>query len=234
MNVDVVLFDLDGTLLNTLPAIANCFNKTLLKYGYSDYEIEEYKKFVGNGFSKVFDKINMLQNIKQDKEKFLQEVRQIYDKQYTDGVLVYDGINNLLDYLSEKGYIFGVVTNKDHEIAKENIKRFFGKYKFKYVFGCSVDNIYPSKPDPYLIDRICYLENIDKSKVVFIGDMLVDYNTAKNANVKYIHCNYGFELNNVNTDYCVDNANEIIDILEKNAIKNFRKIHWTKSRYSII
>lgn len=66
---------------------------------------------------------------------------------------------------------------------QKKILKDFENTNLNMLFGCSVLIIYTIKPDPYLIDRTCYLENIDKSKVVFIGDMLVDYNTAKNANV---------------------------------------------------
>lgn len=212
--VDVVLFDLDGTLLDTLPAIANCFNKTLIEKGYEPFDVVDYKKFVGYGFETVFDRIREIRNIKEQKNDFLNVVRKYYDKEYLKGVKPYENIFELLKYLNENGSVIGVVTNKDHDFAKQNIQSFFKEYSFKYVFGASVDNIYPRKPHPYLIDRICELENLKKEQIVYVGDMLIDYNLSKNAGTKYIHCNYGFELNNVPTEHKVDNSIQIIEILK--------------------
>lgn len=212
MNVNVVTFDLDGTLVNTLPAIANAFNNILKKYGYETFTIDKYKDFIGNGFSVVFDKINDIYMIKEKKEYFLSEVRDFYNKNFLQGIYMYDGVAELLDYLVENGKIIAIITNKDSKATLEHLKTILSKWQFKYIFGNPEDNSYPAKPNPYAIEKILE-DGYNRSEIVHIGDMLVDINMAKNANIKEIHCTYGYGKN-IKHDISVDNARDIIGIIK--------------------
>lgn len=212
MNASVVTFDLDGTLVNTLPAIANAFNKILEKHGYKPFEIQRYSEFVGNGFSGVFDKINKIENISEDKNKFLSEVRDYYNNNFDYGIKLYDGVSELLDYLEKKGKVLVIITNKDSVATQKHIDTILSKWKFKYVFGNPEDKSYPAKPNPYAINKIIEY-GYKKDEIVHIGDMLVDYETAKNAGVNQIHCTYGYGKETVNDVISVDNAREIIGVI---------------------
>lgn len=209
MNADVVLFDLDGTLVNTIPAIAYAFNEVLKKLSYKPYEIKEYQNFVGGGFYKVFDRINKLQNIKEDKELFVSKVREVYRQNMLKDIKLYEGIDILLDTLSKNNIKIGIVTNKDHDMAVEHTKTILSPWSFEFVLGASEKGLYPTKPDPYGINSVIE-KGYKKDKIVFIGDMSVDYMTAKNAGVRYIHCTWGYDNINRYENCEVSNVDEII------------------------
>lgn len=211
MNVNVITFDLDGTLVNTLPAIANAFNHILEKYGYDTFNVDKYTDFIGNGFTVVFDRINEIRKIKEKKEKFLEEVREYYNQNFLEGVYLYDGIEELLDYLTKKGKIIAIITNKDSKATKCHVDTILSKWKFLYVFGNPENKSYPAKPNPYAINKILE-DGYDKSSIVHIGDMKVDIDMAKNAGIKEINCLYGYGKN-VKGTINVSNAREIIDVL---------------------
>ena len=101
-NVSVVTFDLDGTLVDTLPSIANAFNEILKEYGYEIFSVEKYMDFIGNGFGVAFDRIREVRNIKEDKEEFLSRVRDYYNLNYLKGAKIYEGMDKLLTYLEKK------------------------------------------------------------------------------------------------------------------------------------
>ncbi len=212
MNVNVVTFDLDGTLVNTLPAISNAFNHILKKYGYITFPTNRYVDFIGNGFPVVFDRINDIIKIKEKKEDFLTEVREFYNKNFLDGIYLYDGVAQLLDYLVKEGKILAIITNKDSKATSEHVKTILSKWKFKYVFGNPEDKSYPAKPNPYAIEKIIE-DGYKRSEIVHIGDMIVDINMAKNANIKEIHCKYGYGKDILN-EISVDNARDIIGIIK--------------------
>ncbi len=209
MSKKIVLFDLDGTLINTLPAIANSFNSILNKYGYNTYETKKYSDFVGGGFVKVLERINKIQEIKIEKNQFISEVRKHYDSNYLHGIKIYENMDKLLDKLSQNNIDIAIVTNKDHPMALEHAKTILSKWDFKYVYGASVNKEYPTKPNPYLVDLIA--KDYKKDEMLFVGDMIVDYNTAKNANVDMVYCTWGY-----GKEQDIDSfiANDPLDILK--------------------
>lgn len=189
MKKDIVLFDLDGTLVDTLPAIASSFNYVLEKYSYNTYEIKEYKNFIGKGFSVLFDRVNKLQDIKIDKENFLEEVREHYNKNFLIGINLYKNIDKLLDKLSENNIDLAIVTNKDNDLAKKHAETILSKWNFKYIYG-SNEKKYENKPNPYTVNLIA--KNYVKDRMLFVGDMVVDYETSKNANIDFIYLEHGY------------------------------------------
>lgn len=213
MNVNVVTFDLDGTLVNTLPAIAKAFNEILKKYSYKTFEEEKYMDFIGKGFGVVFDKIKIIRNIKEEKEQFLSEVRSYYNENYYKGIYLYEGIPELLDYLQKKGKILAIITNKDQIATLKHVKTILSKWKFKYIYGNPEDKSYPAKPNPYAINEILK-EGYKKDEIVHIGDMKVDYDMAKNAGIKQIHCKYGYEKKASIYENSVACAKEIMELIK--------------------
>ncbi|WP_068268709.1 HAD family hydrolase [Caviibacter abscessus] len=209
MNADVVLFDLDGTLANTIPAIAYAFNEVLKEFSYDTYDVTEYKNFVGGGFYNLFDRINKLQNIKEDKEFFVSKVRKVYAQNMLKDIKLYNGIDKLLDTLVENKVKIGIVTNKDHNLALEHTKTILSKWNFDFVIGASEQGLYPTKPNSYGINLVIS-KGYTKEKIVFIGDMSVDYMTAQNAGVRYIHCTWGYDNKNHYKEYEVSDVDEII------------------------
>lgn len=212
-NVSVVTFDLDGTLVDTLPSIANAFNEILKEYGYEIFSVEKYMDFIGNGFGVAFDRIREVRNIKEDKEEFLSRVRDYYNLNYLKGAKIYEGMDKLLTYLEKKNIVLAVITNKDQITAEKYCNILLNKWKFKYIFGNPENKAYPPKPYPYGLKMIVK-DGYSIDEIVHIGDMIVDYTMAKNMGVRQIHCNYGYEKRNFEFENCVDRADEIIGIIK--------------------
>lgn len=211
MSANVVLFDLDGTLLDTISGIAEVFNRALKKLDFKTYEDSKYRYFIGNGFKNVVRRVFDNQNIDNKYfDDFLNEVNTMYPKYCFYNVKPFEGIYELLDTLKERNISIGIITNKNEDAALLCLEKYFSKYDFKYVYAAS-DKI-KIKPDPYAINEI-EKQGIRKEDIVFVGDMLVDKQFSENANVKYIHCLWGYETKAVNTDISVKKPLEILEYL---------------------
>ena len=179
MKFETAIFDLDGTLLNTLDDLANAANHTLAKYNLPTHETEKYKYFVGNGMKNLVTKI--LPENKRE-EPFFTEIYnsfiERYQAHFLDDTTPYDGICQLIDMLVEKGVKIAVVTNKVHDRAAMLIERFFGD-KISITQGQVTH--FPLKPDP--TSALDVVKRLDSSadKTIFIGDSGVDMQTAKNG-----------------------------------------------------
>ena len=211
----VAIFDLDGTLLNTLDDLANACNYALNKFSFPTHEVEKYKTFIGNGIYKLVERA--VPDNKKDKEtvgKVLEVFSDYYNEHMMDMTKPYDGIINLLDELRMKGIKLAVVSNKKHEFTMGIVKKYFGD-RFDIVFGHR-DN-YKEKPDPSSVLEVIDKFNILKSECIYIGDSNVDIMTAKNAGVKCIGVSWGFrgkeELANEGANYLADNTTELKNII---------------------
>ena len=214
MKYDLVIFDLDGTLMDTSKSITKTVNSAMEELGKKQYSANECVKFVGGGVSGLAR--NILGKEKYEdvtNEKMEKVIRKYYDIYFDYGVEPYEGIPELLDFLTENNIKKGIVTNKDHETALSAVEKKLLKWKFDGIFG-SNEKEYPNKPNPYNVDRMAQDLNVSKDKILFIGDMLVDVNTAKNAGVDIVYCKWGFgEVKGetgINEDVKVSDVQEII------------------------
>lgn len=211
MNANVIIFDLDGTLIDTLSAIAYAFNKVLKSYNYKLYEVKEYRNFIGNSFIGVYEKIKDDQNIQVDREIFLEQVRKVYDENYLKETRMYDGIDKVLDYFTNKNKTMVILTNKDQKAAEKHVEQILSKWSFKAIYGNS--DKYPRKPHPYVINKLIE-EGYKKEDMCLIGDMYVDKNTAKNAGIRFILCKYGYENKEISNDVEVNIPIEITEYMK--------------------
>ena len=214
MKYDLVIFDLDGTLMDTSKSITKTVNSAMEELGKKQYSANECVKFVGGGVSGFAR--NILGKEKYEdvtNEEMEKVIRKYYDIYFDYGVEPYEGIPELLDFLTENNIKKGIVTNKDHETALSAVEKKLSKWKFDGIFG-SNEKEYPNKPNPYNVDRMAQDLNVSKDKILFIGDMLVDVNTAKNAGVDIVYCKWGFgEVKGetgISEDVKVSNVQEII------------------------
>ncbi|MGM9551348.1 MAG: HAD family hydrolase [Clostridia bacterium] len=210
-----VIFDLDGTLIDTISGLANSVNAAMDYYGFPNHTVEEYRTFVGNGVGKLVERA-----LPEGKKHMVGEARKVFEKHYEKTMLdilpVYDGINELLEYLLNKGIKIAVNTNKMDLFAKPMIEKAFGDI-FSFVLG-EVDT-FPRKPAPdgvnYLLDKM----GITKDECIFIGDSQVDIQTAKNAHMRGISVTWGFVNKEVLSQnepmVMVDTPYEIIDLIER-------------------
>ena len=218
MKYDLVIFDLDGTLMDTSKSITKTVNSAMEELGKKQYSIDECVKFVGGGVSglarNILGKEKYTDVTNEEMEKV---IRKYYDIYFDYGVEPYEGIPELLDFLEKNGVKKGIVTNKDHKTALSAVDKKLSKWKFDGIFG-SNEKEYPNKPNPYNVDKMAQNLNISKEKILFVGDMLVDVNTAKNARIDIVYCKWGFgEVkgeDGIDEDVKVSSVREIIEKIE--------------------
>ena len=212
MKYDLAIFDLDGTLMDTSKSITKTVNSAMEELGKKQYFIDECVKFVGGGVSGLAR--NILGKEKYEdvtNEEMEKVIRKYYDIYFDYGVEPYEGISELLDFLEQNGVKKGIVTNKDHETALSAVDKKLSKWKFDGIFG-SNEKEYPNKPNPYNVDRMAQNLNISKEKILFVGDMLVDVNTAKNAGIDIVYCKWGF--GEVKGEIGIDEDVKVSDVQE--------------------
>lgn len=210
-----VIFDLDGTLLNSLIDIMDSVNFVLEEYNLPTHSLDEYKMFIGNGIE-VLAKKSLKDNFsKVNFDKFLQRVRTIYSQRQIEKTKPYDGIIDMLVKLNKQGIKITVLSNKPNEFTQLVVSNFFNNIKFDIILG-SRENI-PIKPNPQAVNEIIDFLKIEKENVVFVGDTSTDILTAKNANIKSIGVSWGFrtvdELKKSGADYIIYKPNQLFSII---------------------
>ncbi|MBE6842615.1 MAG: HAD family hydrolase [Ruminococcus sp.] len=212
----LIIFDLDGTLINSIDDLADAVNYGLNEMGYEPHETERFKTFVGNGAVKLCERALKKYTSDTEQIKKLHELFSVYyDAHCMDKTYAYDGIKELLDKLKNKNISLAVASNKPHEFTKILVEKIFGKDIFKVIMGKS-DKL-PAKPAPDIIHEIIKKADAKASQTIMIGDSDVDIMTAHNASISSIGCTWGFrtktELINAGADFIVDTPSEIENII---------------------
>ena len=215
MNYKGVIFDLDGTLIDSIEDIGDSLNRSLSKFNLENWTKEDYTKRIGNGLYQL-----MLDSIKvsvseHSKQLIYQDFIADYSQNYLNKTKAYEGINNVLETLQNEKILIGVNSNKADVLCKEIVKSLFSNIEFAEVLGDRKDIL--KKPDPTSANEIVEKMNLLPQDVVYIGDSTVDINTAKNANLDCIAVDWGFrshtELAVLNPNYLISDVSEILKIV---------------------
>ena len=215
-----VIFDLDGTLLNTLDDLADSCNHVLASKGYKTYPVEQYKKFVGNGAAILMERIHPAGTSRRELDDSLAAFTAYYSAHKDIKTAPYPGIPELLEKLRAAGIRVCVLSNKPHEISREIVVQYFGSGTFAIIMGKSPD--YPVKPDPTSCNIILSTLGLDKSEVRYVGDSNVDMQTARNAGLTKCGVCWGFrseeELKAEGADYLAHTPDDILTLATGGAI----------------
>lgn len=207
-----IIFDLDGTLVDTFPDLFDATNFAMKKASSPERSKEDIKSFVGKGVKNlVLSSLGEnLDNSKIARDAFIE----YYSAHLTFKSKPYDRIVELISMLKEGGFKLGVLTNKREHLAREIVDEFFPNM-FEFVVG-EIPG-FPAKPDPHMIDRALEYLEISKNEILFVGDSIVDYYTALNSNIKCALCSWGFTSKNdlllLKPDYLVDSPLDILQII---------------------
>ena len=213
----LVIFDLDGTLLNTYEDIAAATNHALAMYGYPTHPTHVIKSFVGNGINKLFERALP------EGHKDMDEVLKIraafipyYNEHGADFTMPFEGIVELLYTLQRLGLKLAVASNKYEQATKALIDTYFPEIEWCAVFG-QREGV-PTKPDPTIVNEILAAAGItDKSEVLYVGDSGVDMLTALNAQVDAVGVTWGFrpklELSTFPSLGLIDKAEELLNYI---------------------
>lgn len=210
------IFDLDGTLVNSLVDLGMSTNKVLKNHDLPTYDLSAYNQFVGNGVKKLIeralpkDRLDLL-------DECLCEFYQIYDEHCLDNTIPYDGIKELIQTLKEENIQLSVVTNKPHHLAVKIVEHLFPN-TFTSILG--QQDLYPTKPHPESTFIALMSMRLSKEDCYFIGDSNVDIQTGYQAEMDTIGVSWGFrgreELEKEGATYVVDNPYEIKEIIDEN------------------
>ena len=208
----LVIFDLDGTLLNTIADLAAGVNHTLAAHDLPQHTIDEYTLMVGNGMRKLVMRA-LPQQLAAD-DAFVDSMLAEFLSYYADHIDVhtkpYPGIPELIKTLSEQGFRLAVASNKIQAGAEKLIQKFFPDTDFVAVMGNSPK--YPLKPDAALVEYIMDMAGTDRAHTLMIGDSGTDIQTARNAGIPVIAVSWGFRPRHELTiaDFVADSTSEII------------------------
>lgn len=191
MHFRAVLFDLDGTLLNTLEDLADSTNLVLAEYGFPVHATEKYRYFVGDGFNKLMER-TLPENRRE--EKFLAEavarLKKVYDRRWAAKTRPYEGIPPLLDRIAGHGLKMGVLSNKPDEATREVVQHFLNRWDFAIVRGSRPG--VPNKPDPGAALEIAGQLDLAPQDFFYLGDTGIDMQTAAAADMYAVGVLWGF------------------------------------------
>lgn len=212
----LVIFDLDGTLLNTIGDLAAACEDMLIRRALPQHTLAEYTSFVGNGIRNLV-KRSLPEELRTD--EYVEQAKADFVDYYTHNIhnhtLPYEGITELLSELQRAGVRIAVASNKFHEGTLQLITHFFSDINFVAVYGNREG--FPLKPDAQLIEEIISLGDVAREDCVMVGDSAVDIQTAHNSHITSIGVSWGFrsreELIEAGADHIADSVEELQTLL---------------------
>lgn len=212
----LVIFDLDGTLLNTITDLADATNAALIKCGFPTHSREIYPQLVGNGITKLIERALPEEHrtdtvITGMRSAFIE----YYSEHLTDFTTPYPGIPQLLQELTDRGVALAVASNKYKEAVTTLISHYFPNIPWVAVEG-QQEGI-PTKPDPSIVFEILSLHPTPKADTLYVGDSNIDILTARRACVDSVGVTWGFrpraELEAAYADHIITEPNELLTII---------------------
>ncbi len=215
-NARALIFDLDGTIADTIGAICDGINETMRAYDYPEKTYEDIRIAIGNG-ARLLVKRCMPADAAQDEQQ-VSRVLNTYDTAYAHTYLhtdrCYDGIPAAITALCARGYRIAVLSNKQDAFVKGLIAQLLPGGECEIVLG---QTVLPTKPDPTVPRLIAEQLGVSPTECVMIGDSEVDIATAKNAGMHSIGCAWGYRgreaLSRAGADAVIDTPLELIEIL---------------------
>lgn len=214
MKYSTIIFDLDGTLLNTLDDLNDSLNFALTTCGYEPRTLDEVRQFVGNGVQKLVERAVPPHCTAEDIQICLATFKEHYSKNMENKTRPYDGIIKLLQSLKKNNIKIAIVSNKFDAAVKVLATKYFGDL-IDVAIGESAN--VKKKPAPDSVFTAIKELGSDINESIFVGDSETDVQTAKNAGLPCIGVTWGFRTRNVlineGADYIIDTPEEILDLI---------------------
>jgi phosphoglycolate phosphatase len=216
MKFRALMFDLDGTLLNTLQDIADSVNRSLQKMGFPGHPVEAYKLFIGSGRATLA--LRALPSSRRDQatvDKLLDLVNQDYLEHWADNTAPYPGIAGMLDSVSKRELKLAILSNKPDEFTQQMVQKMLSRWHFDLVSGALKD--VPVKPNPQLALSIATRLQVRPSQILYVGDSDVDMQMAAAAEMFSAGALWGFrtkeELISSGARVLLSHPGDILDLL---------------------
>lgn len=212
----VIIFDLDGTLLDTLEDIAISANHALVTLGFEAQETSKYRYFVGEGVIKLFE--NIFASNPQSSETIMQAVKlfeEHYAKQFNQNTKLYEGISKMLTFLQKRGFKMAILSNKPDSFTKMCAIKYLRRWHFEAVFGAREG--VPRKPHPQGAFDVAEALHVKPEACYYLGDTMIDMITASRAGMLALGALWGFrdedELREHGAKHLVKTPSEVIKLL---------------------
>ncbi|WP_298344007.1 HAD family hydrolase [uncultured Algibacter sp.] len=215
MTYKAVIFDLDGTLVNSIKDIADAMNVVLQKRNYPTYDYDTYKTFVGSGVkSLVIKALPKNKTSTTEVNLCLNDMMQVYSACCTYKTEPYQGILELLDTLHNKGLKLAILSNKEDGLTKKVASALLPEY-ITPVLGLKDEAL--KKPNPEVLLQLCETLNINPEEAIYVGDTDVDILVAKNANMCVVGVSWGFrdpqELIAQGADFILQTPKDLLNLV---------------------
>ena len=217
--IKLCIFDLDGTLVNSIYDLADGMNYAISKRGFETHDYEKYKKMVGNGISVLADRAMVIPVGSADpemKEAILADFRAYYKVHCMDKTLPYENIKELLDELDKRNIMYSVMSNKDDGFSKKIVKALFPENEFASIWGKR--DGFERKPSPQAVWTLIDELNVKKDECLYIGDSDVDVMTAQNAGLRFCGVKWGFrsveELKDAGAKFIAETPFDILTVID--------------------
>lgn len=208
------IFDLDGTLLDTLESLANCYNRVLIQLGHPPHPATAYRYFIGDGARRCIQRClpaHARTDLQIDEALRLQQAD--YHASWQLDAQPYPGIIDMLEHLSQRSTPLTVLSNKDHAFTLACVEHFFPTIPFQEVVGFS-DSV-PHKPDPTGAQTIAQALKVPPASIVFVGDTAMDMQTAVTCGMAAVGALWGFrdadELLQAGAHHLISHPNNLLD-----------------------
>ena len=215
--IKAIVFDFDGTLVNTLYDLQDSINEALIMNGYSkQYTYEETKKLIGSGTRVLCSRaLNYIEHTIKDEEKLFNDFSSCYLKNQLNKTKPYPKVIETLEYLKKKEIKIAILSNKVEKNTLLISSHLFKDGLFDYILGQRKE--FPLKPDSTSLKFLLNELNVNSDEVLYVGDSETDMITADNLKVKKIAVTYGYRdisiLKQYNPDYIINDFEELISIL---------------------
>jgi len=215
----LLIFDLDGTLVDTIEDIAFSVNQTLLQFNFDLHNLDAFKRMVGNGFKQLIE-FSIPEQFRDD-QGLVQRIHDIAMREYTshclDTTMPFPRMLETLALLSARGYRFAVLSNKPENLTQLIVQSLFKEISFLAIWGDLYNR--PRKPDPSAALQLCRIADIKPEHAAFIGDSGIDMETAKSARMKSIGALYGYrsreELVKAGAEYFIELPADLLSIFPR-------------------
>jgi len=213
-NKRAVIFDLDGTLVDTVEDIANAVNDVLKKFGYPTHSPEFYKENIGGGINDLINR-SLPDDHNVTTESYIESLDFFYEERLNKNTKVYPYIYEILETLKAKDISIAVISNKRHPFTVQSVDEYFAKY-IDVTIGSGSD--YPLKPDPASAQFVLSKFNCDPTNSYFVGDTGYDINTAKNAGMISIGVLWGMsdkeKLSAFEPDHLFEKSEDLLEFFK--------------------
>lgn len=218
MSCKAIIFDLDGTLLNTLKDLAFSVNTVLRQEGFSEHPVDAYRYFIGEGIDMLVQKALPPERSAQQKLKEITKaVKEEYSRRWSEYTRPYSGVAEMLDYFEENQVPKAIFSNKTHEFTILTVEQLLPGWKFVSV--CGIQPGVPRKPDPTGVLEIADKMKIKPEKILYLGDTNTDMQTAMAGGFYAVGALWGFrpaeELLESGARILAETPQDVIDIFNK-------------------